>query len=62
MNNINRVSYLPIKNNKSVMNTILNPIEKEYLFLRIVKIYKISNIISFIEEESNCCFVEKMLK
>jgi len=40
MNNINRVSYLPIKNNKSVMNTILNPIEKEYLFLRIVKIYK----------------------
>ena len=65
MNNISRVSYLPIKNNKSVMSTISNPIEKEYLFLRIVKRYKINDIentINFIEEENNCCFVEKMLK
>ena len=39
MNNISSVSYLLIKNNKSVMSTISNPIEKEYLFLRIVKTY-----------------------
>ena len=65
MNNISKVSYLPMKNNKSVMSTISNPIEKEYLFLRIVKRYKINDIentINFIEEENNCCFVEKMLK
>ena len=46
MNNISRASYLPIKNNKSIMSTISNPIEKEYLFLRIDKTYKINDTIN----------------
>ena len=64
MNNISKVSYTPIKNNKSIMSTS-NPIEREYLYLRIIKrnkIIDIENKINFIEEENNCCFVEKMLK
>ena len=65
MNNISRASYIPMKNNKSIISTTSNPIEKEYLYLRVLKKCKITDIdirLEFITEEKGSCFVEKILQ
>jgi hypothetical protein len=65
MNNISRASYIPMKNNKSIISTTSNPIEKEYLYLRVLKKCKITDIdiqLDFITEEKGSCFVEKILQ